>query len=215
MGGSGGTANTMNPPAGMGYTVDGYNNATWAGSDTPGVIVVNEKSYLPMAMSDCPQDPDMAIVQPYKDKIFNGCLDECFGDSNMAGHGKATVFDWDVKSGGWAVGQLSSTLHWTGMWAPTTGPEPTTLVFWIRGDVGGEQANFNVAIHAHASNNNSTAVKLPITVTTGWQRVVIPWSSFNVPSSPYPDAITFTATGSGKVTFFIDQAYLSKTVKVH
>lgn len=209
--GTAGTGNT-NPP-GAGYTVAGYNNATWAGGDTTDTIVVNANGYLPMAASDCPKDPDMAIVLPYKDKIFNGCLDECFGDPDMTGHGKATVFDWNVKGAGWAVGQLSSTLHWTGMWAPTAGAQPTTLVFWIRGDVGGEQAKLTVAIHSHLSNTLSAALKLPITVTTGWQRVVIPWDSFKVPASPYPDALAFSATGAGKVTFFIDQAYLSKTVK--
>lgn len=207
---AGGSGPTGGPP--IMYTTIGDNNATWAGGSTPDTVVVNAKDYLPLAASDCPKDPDMAIVAPYKDKIFNGCIDECFGDPDMTGHGKSTVFDWNVATGGWAVAQLSSTLHWTGMWAPTTGPQPTMVVFWIKGASGGEQTKFTVAIHSHLSNTLSTALKVPITVTQAWQRVVMPWSSFNVPASPYPDALAFSATGTGKVTFFIDQAYLSKTV---
>jgi hypothetical protein len=194
--------------------VIGYNNASWAGAGTGDTMVVNPNGYLPMAASDCPLDPDMAVVAPYKDKIFNGCLDECAGDPNMAGHGKATVIDWDVHQGGWAVAQISSTLHWTGMWAPSVGAEPVTLVFWIKGAVGCENEKLTVAIHSHLSDTLSTAVKLPINVGTSWQRVVIPWSKFNVPASPYQDALAFSGTGAGKVTIYVDQAYLSKTVKV-
>jgi hypothetical protein len=220
MGGTGGTM-TAGGSGGSGpiggptimYTVSGYNNASWGGGDAAGVIKVNGSGYLPMAMSDCPKDPDMAIVAPYKDKIFNGCLDECFGDTNMAGHGIATVLDWETKSGGWAVAQIYSNLHHTGMWAPTTGPNPVALVFWIKGANGNEQNNFTVAIHTH-DDKLSTALKLPITVTQAWQRVVIPWDSFKVPGSAYPDGMVFSATAAGKVTVFIDQAYLSKTVKI-
>ena len=42
---------------------------------------------------------------------------------------------------------------------------------------------------------------------------MIPWDNFKAPASPYPDALAFSAMGVGKVTLFIDQAYLSKTVK--
>lgn len=194
------------------YDVIGDNNASWAGCSTGDTIAANSHAYLPMTTSDCPQDADMAIVKPYVDKIFNGCLDECFGDTNMAGHGKATVFDWTIKSGGWAVAEMSSTLHWTGMYPPSTGPNPITLVFWIKGAVGGEEQKFTVAIHEHGGNTNSAAVKVPLTITQKWQRVVIPWASFKAPASPYPDALTFAATAAGHVTFFVDQAYLSKTV---
>jgi hypothetical protein len=218
MGGSGGSTGAgggVGPIGGppITYTVVGYNNATWAGADTAGAIQVNGSSYLPMTASDCPKDPDMAIVAPYKDKIFNGCLDECFGDPDMAGHGKSTVLDWDVKGSGWAVAQISSTLHWTGMWAPSTGTNPPMLVFWIKGANGNEQDKFSVAIHSHLLNQLSAALKVPITVTQAWQRVVMPWDSFKVPAMPYPDALAFSATTSAKVTLFIDQAYLSKTVK--
>jgi hypothetical protein len=219
--GTGGSMNTGGTMAGVGpiggptimYTVDGYNNASWAGGDVAGAIVVNGSGYLPMTASDCPKDPDMAVVAPYKDKIFNGCLDECFGDSNMAGHGKATVIDWNVMGSGWAAAQISSTLHWTGMYPPSSGPQPVTLVFWIKGANGNEQDKFTIAIHAHLQNSGK-GIKIPIQVTQAWQRVVIPWDKLMAPTSPYPDALVFSATGAGKATFFIDQAYLSKTVAV-
>jgi hypothetical protein len=215
-GGSTGAGGGVGPIGGptIEYTVTGYNNATWAGGDTPGTIVVNPSGYLPMAASDCPLDPDMAMVAPYKDKIFNGCLDECAGDPNMAGHGKATVLDWNVKGAGWAVGQISSNLHWTGMWAPSTGTQPTALVFWIKGANGNEQDKFTIAIHSHLLDKLSTAFKVPIVITQAWQRVVMPFDNFKVPASPYPDALAFSAVGANKVTIFIDQAYLSKTVKI-
>jgi len=209
--GAGGGVGPIGGPTIM-YTVDGYNNATWAGADTAGVIKVNDKAYLPLTASDCPKDPDMANVAPYKDKIFNGCIDECFGDPDMTGHGKATVLDWDVKGAGWAVAQISSTLHWTGMYLPA-GTGPTVLVFWIKGGDGNEQSKFTVAIHSHLQNQLSAALKVPITITQAWQRVVMPWDSFKAPASPYPDALAFSATSAAKVTLFIDQAYLSKTVK--
>lgn len=215
---SGGTSNANCTLAGgaggdlSNYTVTKYNNASWAGCSTGDKIAVNSNGYLAMTTSDCPLDKDMANVKPYVDKIFNGCLDECYGDTNMAGHGVATVFDWTTASGGWAVAEMSSTLHWTGMWPPSTGTGPLMVVFWIRGAVGGEQDRFTVAIHAHASNNNSAAVKVPIAITTAWQRVAIPWDKFKVPANPYPDALTFAATTSGRTTFFVDQAYLSKSV---
>jgi hypothetical protein len=218
-GGATGTAGSMNAGGSMGpiggptimYTVEGYNNASWAGADVPTGIVVNDHGYLPMTASDCPKDPDMANVAPYKDKIFNGCLDECFGDPNMAGHGKATVIDWDVKGAGWASAQVSSTLHWTGMYPPSMGSQPTTLVFWIKGANGNEQDKISLGVHLHLSKTTAT-VKIPITITQAWQRVVIPWDKFMVPGSPYPDALVFGSTSASKVTIFIDQAYLSKTV---
>jgi hypothetical protein len=218
-GGSTGAGGSTNAGGSMGpiggptimYTVIGYNNASWAGADVPTGIVVNDHGYLPMTASDCPKDPDMTNVAPYKDKIFNGCLDECFGDPDMTGHGKATVIDWDVKGSGWASAQVSSTLHWTGMYPPSTGLQPTTLVFWIKGANGNEQDKISLGIHLHLSKTTTT-VKIPITITQAWQRVVIPWDKFMVPGSPYPDALVFGSTSASKVTIFIDQAYLSKSV---
>jgi hypothetical protein len=195
-----------------GYSVTGYNSASWAGSSSGSEVATNANGYLPLVASDCPKDPNMQVTEPYKDKIWNGCLDECSGDPNMWGHGQANVFDFNLTAGGWVVAQLASNLHWTGMWAPATGPHPTTLVFWIKGAAGGEQDRFTVSIHAHGTNNNSAAVKVPVVVTTAWQRVVIPWTSLKVLSSPYPDAVTFSATAPGRTLFFVDQVYLSKTV---
>jgi hypothetical protein len=188
-----------------------YNTATWAGSGNGDMIVTNDGGYLPMATSDCPLDPDMAVAQAYKDKIFNGCLDDCL-DGNNAGHGKATVFDWTHTGAGWITAQLSSNLHWTGMWAPAAGAYPLAVVFWIKGAVGCEQDKFTVAVHSHLSDTSNTALHVPIGITTTWQRVVMPWAAFNVPADPYPDALTFQPSAAGEVTFFIDQAYLSTSV---
>ena len=53
--GAGGGVGPIGGPTIM-YTVDGYNNATWAGADTAGAIKVNPSGYLPLTASDCPKD---------------------------------------------------------------------------------------------------------------------------------------------------------------
>jgi hypothetical protein len=192
-----------------GYTATGYNNACWAGSGNGDTIDVNGSGYLPMIASLCPKDEDMQVAQPYQDKIFNGCLDECAGDSDNWGHGLASVLSWNHTNAGWTTVQLFSNLHRTGMWPPAAGDQPTTLVFWIVGAVGGEQDKFTVAVIS-VDSMVGTPMHIPLTVTTSWQRVVIPYDSFNPPSNA--DALLFAPSGPGEVTFAIDQAYLSKTV---
>jgi hypothetical protein len=210
-GGTGGSTTGPCTPGTTPLTFDniGTNNASYAGSGAPDTITSNGV-YAAMSTSDCPLDPDMANAQPWADKIFNGCLDVC-GDTNLAGHGKATLVEWN-HSTGWATVQIASNLHWTGMWAPTTGSQPTTLVFWVKGAVGCEQDKFTIAIHAHGGNTNSPAMKVPIAISQQWQRVVIPWTSLKVLTSGNPDAITFVPSATGKVSILIDQAYLSKSI---
>src|SRR5262249_16213025 len=98
-------------------------------------------------------------------------------------------------------------------WAPTTGSQPTTLVFWIKGANGNEQDKFSLGVHSHLASTSKT-VKVPITITQAWQRVVIPWDKFMVLSSPYPDALVVGSTSRSQVTIFIDEGYGGKTVAV-
>jgi hypothetical protein len=197
-----------------GYTVTAYNNASWVNiGNTADTLVANSSGYLPMTSSDCPKDSLMKYSRPYTDKIFNGCLDDC-GDGVYWGHGSATVIDWNHRSVGQLRAAIMSNLHGTGIWPPdpVAVPDPPvkyppTLVFWIKGAVGNEDSNFVVALDPNGGNLSTTS-KLPIHVTTSWQRVVIPWNTFVLPSgSSYAKGIVFAISTRSKKTIFIDQAY--------
>jgi hypothetical protein len=192
------------------YTITGYNNATWAGGGITDSIVVNGSGYLPMAASDCPKDTIAKYAQVYKDKIFNGCLDECSPDNSGWTHGLATVLDWSKKS--WVVAQIYSNLHHTGIW-PQTGTYALQLVLWIKGTAGGEDTKFTLAVH-YGGDKTSNAVRVPVPViSTGWKQEIIPWSTFKPPTGAgTPDGIVFAAGLAGRTTFFVDQVYVTSKI---
>jgi hypothetical protein len=108
---------------------------------------------------------------------------------------------------------IYSNLHHTGIWPEGSGPYPLTLTFWIKGAVGGEQARFTVAVNF--GTTSSTSVRVPIPVTTSWQQIVIPWANFKIAAGAgTPVGIGFSASLTGKTTFFIDQMYACRHVPV-
>jgi hypothetical protein len=192
------------------YTISQYYTASWAGSGAPATIVANSNGTLPMSMDNCPADADMATAAHYVDLLYDGVI---LGKASAttAHTGEALVIDWNY-TGGWITAMIAGTYHWQVL-TPSFSDTRSVFVFWIKGAVGGEQANFQFEFQ-YSDGTFSSKVKTPVipVVTTQWQRVAIPVKTFVGTSTKAIKALQITTIKTGKICFFLDQMYFSTKV---
>jgi hypothetical protein len=185
--GSGGSPSVGMPP-GM---PTGTLASSWLGFQAPDVVT--GKDLVPVVSSDCPIDPDMA----------KGIV--LFQDSGASPD--ALLFDWEHQYGGWHSAAIGPT-----GWAILTVPASAKLVFWIKGDKGGEEAAFTLRINFHDNTNSDTLYAPTIPpVTTSWKKITMPLSAFG--NGNYASGVASLGTGNSHAAmhakYYIDNIYFA------
>jgi Carbohydrate binding domain (family 11) len=197
--GAGGTMSSSNPPgAGGSGSVGmppgmptGTLASSWLGFQAPDVVTGT--NLVPVVSSDCPVDPDMA----------SGIV--LFQDSS--GSPDALLFDWEHQYGGWHSAAIGPTA-----WSVLTVPATAKLVFWVKGDKGGEEAAFTLRINFHDNTNSDTIWPPSIpAVTTSWKKIVMPLSTFG--NGNYASGVASVGTGNShaamRAKYYIDNIYFT------
>jgi Carbohydrate binding domain (family 11) len=185
--GSGGSGSVGMPP-GM---PTGTLASSWLGFQAPDVVTGT--NLVPVVSSDCPVDPDMA----------NGIA--LFQDSGASPD--ALLFDWEHQYGGWHSAAIGPT-----GWAVLSVAATAKLVFWIKGDKGGEEAAFTLRINFHDNTNSDTlyAPAIPA-VTTSWKKITMPLSQFG--NGNYASGVASVGTGNSHAAmhakYYIDNIYFA------
>jgi hypothetical protein len=185
--GAGGSGAVGMPP---GMPTGAY-ASSWLGFQSPDEVTGT--NLVPVVSSDCPVDPDMAKGTAL------------FQDS--AGSPDALLFDWAHNYGGWhsaAIGPPG--------WAVLTVPASAKLVFWIKGNKGGEEAAFTLRVNFHDNTNTDTLWPPAIpAVTTSWQKITMPLSAFG--NGNYAAGIASIGTGNSHAAmharYYIDNIYFT------
>jgi len=197
--GTGGTASSGNPPGAGGSGAVGLPPgmptgtlaSSWLGFQAPDVVTGT--NLVPVVSSDCPIDPDLA----------GGIA--VFQDSGASPD--ALLFDWEHQYGGWHSAAIGPT-----GWAVLTVPATAKLVFWIKGDKGGEEAAFTLRINFHDNTNSDTlyAPAIPA-VTTSWKKITMPLSMFG--NGNYASGVASVGTGNSHAAmhakYYIDNIYFT------
>jgi hypothetical protein len=177
-------------------TITGY-GSSWMGFQAPDQCVMAGTGLIPLATFDCPADPDIQGGW----KVF----DNSSGTSN-----DALLFDWTHNYGGWHAANIAGT-NWAPIQAPVTDAN-CKLVFWIKGEAGGEEGAFTLNI-AFTNNVTATAIWPPgvPAVTTSWRKITIPLSSFAVPAGA--TGVVSIQTGNSHAAmhakYYIDNVYFT------
>jgi len=185
--GSGGSGSVGMPP-GM---PTGTLASSWLGFQAPDVVT--GKDLVPVVSSDCPIDPDMA----------KGIT--LFQDSGAAPD--ALLFDWEHQYGGWHSAAIGPT-----GWSVLTVPATAKLVFWIKGEKGGEEAAFTLRVNLHDNTTTDTIWPPGVpAVTTSWKKITMPLSAFG--NGNYAAGVASVGTGNSHAAmhakYYIDNIYFA------
>ena len=166
--------------------------SSWLGFQAPDVVT--GKDLVPVVSSDCPIDPDMA----------KGIT--LFQDSGASPD--ALLFDWEHQYGGWHSAAIGPT-----GWSVLTVPATAKLVFWIKGEKGGEEAAFTLRVNFHDNTTTDTIWPPGVpAVTTSWKKITMPLSAFG--NGNYASGVASVGTGNSHAAmhakYYIDNIYFTE-----